>query len=401
MDAFMEPLKHSPKCRVELHVHLDGSIRVETIWELMKQKNLKLPGSGSLSDLKKAVEVRQPTNLAGFLSSFGIFIEVLIGDLQVIERIAYEFVEDQSKQSVAYCEARFCPHLLVPQKVEEDESEVTAEGVLQAVLRGFTRGEETFGTKVRTILCCIRGKEEWSWDLLRLCEEYKDQGVVGIDVAGDEAATVEEFKEGEEVADEIRDVFTAAKEKGIHRTAHAGEAGPASMVQKALDELHAERIGHGYRVIEDEDLFKRCIESGVHFEVCPISSYLTGSIASLQTDTKRHPLLRFSEEGASFSINTDDSLITGQSLEEEYGFLKRYGFNEANFARSNFQAALHSFLPPAEKKELLEQLHLAYGCIEPSSVIPPEVPQEDNSERSSATTSPKPSISFGTWEERS
>ncbi|CAL4124229.1 unnamed protein product, partial [Meganyctiphanes norvegica] len=397
MSAFMEPLKKKPKCRVELHVHLDGAVRVETIWELMKQKDIKLPGSGSLSDLKDAVTVRQPTNLAGFLSSFGIFIDALVGDLVVMERIAYEFVEDQAKQSVAYCEARFCPHLLVPQKVEEVENDVTAESILQAVLRGFTRGEEEFGTKVRAILCCIRGKDEWSWDLLRLCEEYKDQGVVGIDVAGDEATCVNEFKDKQTA---VQKVFTVARHTGLEGVQNSTKCSKAILVRSALDELHVERIGHGYRVIEDEDLFKRCIESGIHFEVCPMSSYLTGAIASLQTLTNRHPVLRFSEEGASFSINTDDPLVTGLKLDDEYMFLKRYGFNEANFTRSNFQAALHSFLPPEEKKELLEQLHLAYGFINPTSVIPPEVQLEENPERL-ATTSPKPSISFGTWEERS
>ncbi|XP_071523961.1 adenosine deaminase-like [Panulirus ornatus] len=420
MFVLQEPLKFRPKCRVELHVHLDGAIRYETIWEVMRQKGLKLPGSGSLADLRAAVQVKEPQDLCHFLRGFQIFFPAIVGDLAVIERIAYEFVEDQARESVAYCEARFSPHLLLPNQdtqpnflqneggtringsvdgITESHSvsndEVDVDSILNAVLKGLARGEEDFGTKVRIILCCIRGLSKWSWDVLRLCEEYSNRGVVGIDLAGDEGHS----KEGQSAVESPVElaVFEAAKEKGIHRTMHAGEAGPASCVKLAVEVFGAERIGHGYRVIEDENTYQMCLKENIHFEVCPHSSYLTGSIKSLTTNSKRHPVLRFAEDGASFSINSDDPTITSTRLTDEYKLLYKWGFTEAHFSRLNFQGAIHSFLPPEEKKALVELLREVYGIVDYTIPTPTSL--------SPATTRtpsppPKPSVTFGTWAER-
>lgn len=419
MSLLMEPLKHKPKCRVELHVHLDGAIRHETLWEVMRQKGHKLPGNGSLQALKNAVKVFEPIDLCYFLKGFHVFFDSIVGDLAVLERISYEFVEDQASENVAYCEARFCPHLLLPVdnkhlETQNDENNVgnvngstedtpngkclqngkeaiKSDDILDAVLKGLRRGEEEFGTKVRVILCCIRGSSQWAWDILRLCEEYRDRGVVGIDIAGNEADAGEEANASDPID---LAVFQAAKEKGIHRTVHAGEAGPASCVQVAVENFGAERIGHGYRVIEDDAIYAMCQKENIHFEVCPHSSYLTGSIKSLETKSKRHPVLRFAEDGTSFSINTDDPTITHTRLSDEYKLLTEWGFTEAQFTRANFQAALHSFLSPEEKKDLVDHLREAYGIINyalPASSIPsPRTP----------TPPLKPSVTLGTWAER-
>ncbi|XP_050720086.1 adenosine deaminase-like isoform X1 [Eriocheir sinensis] len=404
---FNEPLKHRPKSRVELHVHLDGAIRHETIWEVMRQKGLSLPGNGSLTDLKEALQVHEPKDLAHFLHAFSIFMPAMIGDLEVLERISYEFVEDQARESVAYCEARFSPHLLLPSHQPaashpnssiNGQKDVQLEDILEAVLRGLTRGEQQFGTKVRVILCCIRGHTDWSWEVLRLCEEYRDRGVVGIDMAGDEGSNNEEKvleKDSEDVA-----VFEAAKEKGIHRTIHSGEAGPAKCVKMAVELFGAERVGHGYHVLEDEEVYKMCLQENIHFEVCPHSSYLTGAIQSLSCSSKRHPVLRFAEDEASFSISSDDPTVTGTRLSDEYKLLVSWGLTEAHLTRANFQAALHSFLPPAEKKQLIDQLQEAYGFIHYS---PPATSSSSTSPSGTRTSTPppKPSVTFGTWAERS
>ncbi|XP_042867782.1 adenosine deaminase-like isoform X1 [Penaeus japonicus] len=410
MFALHEPLKHKPKCRVQLHIHLDGAIRHETIWELLRKKKLPLPGSGSLEDLKNALKVQEPQDLCFFLHGFTIFMPAFVGDLEAIERISHEFVEDQAKESVAYCETRFCPHLFLPDSAHQPDyltSEVngTAEGnggnvtiddVLKAVLKGLKRGEEEFGTKVRVILCCIRGLSHLSREILRLCEEYQDKGVVGIDIAGNEGLQGGEDA-GMQNAVDIA-VFQAAKEKGIHRTVHAGEAGPAKGVQEAVESFSAERIGHGYRVLEDENIYQKCIRENIHFEVCPHSSYMTGAIKSLTTSSKRHPVLRFAEDEVSFSISTDDPTITFTTLPDEYRLLSQWGFTEAHFTRANFQAALHSFLPPEEKKALIDQLHEAYSFIDYKV---PSLPTSSPPTTRSPTPPLKPSITFGTWAERS
>ncbi|XP_076059072.1 adenosine deaminase-like [Oratosquilla oratoria] len=409
MFVTQQSLKHKPKCRVQLHVHLDGSARLETLWEIMRQKGIPIPGTGSLRDLKESVQVEEPTDLNGFLKGFSVFMPALIDDEAAIERVAYEFVEDQARDSVAYCEVRFCPHLLSsstgvgPKYLETMKlngnyhDATTPDDMLKAALKGLHRGEVDFGTKIRVLLCCIRGHSQWSWDILRMCEEYRDQGVVGIDIAGDEAVLMKTKDKsvaanGEEFEDIDSHVFKMAKEKGIHRTVHAGEAGPAEGVEAALDNLHAERIGHGYRVLENPDIYERCIKEKVHFEVCPHSSYLTGAVNHLTTKSKRHPVLRFCEDGVSFSVNTDDPTITGTAMEDECRLLCSWGLSEAHLAKASFEAALHTFLPPEEKHALIAQLQEAFGIVEfslPAPVQPQSPPVA------------KPAVTFSTWADRS
>ena len=171
-----------------------------------------------------------------------------------------EFCEDQAANGVAYTEARFSPHLMASE-------EVGAEEMLRAVLEGFREGEEKFGTKVRVIVCLIRGMSHFARDTLRLAEKYRGEGVVGIDIAGDEASCA---GDSELKLDPLEvSVFKEAHRLGVHRTVHAGEAGPPGAVAQALDEMHAERIGHGYQVLQDAALYKRCLRDRVHFECCP------------------------------------------------------------------------------------------------------------------------------------
>ena len=159
--------------------------------------------------------------------------------------------------------------------MDEKNPEVTADDIVEAVIRGFKSGEAQYGLTARVLLCCIRGLDQFSEDVLRLCVKYREQGVVGIDIAGDEEG-LDPAQENMFDPTTIR-VFNEARDLGIHRTVHAGEVGPAKCVEQALDVLHAQRIGHGYRVLEDEQLYARCLRDRVHFETCPTSSLLTGA----------------------------------------------------------------------------------------------------------------------------
>jgi len=324
---------------------------MSTVWELCKQKGIELPGDGSIESLRSHVEMTDPANLTQFLAGFQFTSPALAGDLSAIERLGREFCEDAAFNGLLYVESRFCPHLLL----KSEDPEVTADDIVEAVLRGFKDGEAKYGVTARAILCCIRGLDQFSEDVLRLCVKYKEQGVVGLDIAGDE--------EGLDPSDEFMfdpltiKVFNEAKEKGIHRTVHAGEVGPAKCVQQALDLLHAERIGHGYRVLEDEELYQRCLRDKVHFEVCPTSSLLTGA---QPLGYFYHAVCRFADDGANFSINTDDPMVTGTWTEQEYELVQSWGLKEVHLIRANVNALRASFLPEEEKSELLKKLFQAY-----------------------------------------
>ncbi|GIY62320.1 adenosine deaminase, partial [Caerostris darwini] len=275
------------------------------------------------------------------------------GDAVAIERVAYEFCEDAAKEGVLYSEVRYCPHLLSStfSPVKTCSGPLTPREVVMSVNRGLSRGSVDFKITVRSILCCFRANPSWSSDILQLCLEFQRYGVVGIDVAGDESTGL--------AAPEIVATFRSAVEYGVHRTAHAGEAGPAKNVQIAMTDMLAQRIGHGYHVVDDPDIYAECLRRRIHFEACPYSSILTGSVPL--TDIK-HPIVRFAEDNANFSISRDDPTLIQKTLDQEYEFLRGFGLKEVHLIRANFNAARCSFLPQDEKQLLLEKLVEVYGA---------------------------------------
>ncbi|KDR18263.1 adenosine deaminase-like isoform X2 [Zootermopsis nevadensis] len=348
--------------RVELHVHLDGSLRHETIWELSKEKGLHLPGNGTFQDLQEAMVIRRPKDLGHFLEPFLISTPCIAGDLSAIERIAYEFCEDKAKTGVLYVEARYSPHSLLAKDCPSDIEALSE--VVRAVNRGHARGEAAFHVKVKSILCTLVGTNT-GLEVVQLCENFKNEGVLGIDMASPPKSVPKEFVEVPDKGIEV-DAFQKAAKLGIHRTVHAGETGSAEMVKRAIEIYDAERIGHGYHILEDNAVYQMALQRGIHLENCPWSSYLTGSVP---LSTPKHPVVQFAEDRANFSISTDDPMVTGQQLQGDYELVNNYwGLTEADLLRANLNAARSCFLPQAEKKELLSQLKSIYGLDETDGI---------------------------------
>lgn len=345
-------LQNVPKTRIELHAHLDGCMRHETIWELLKEKNIKMPGNGTFKDLKKALVVRDPVNLGHFLAPFGIFLPAVQDDFNAMERIAYEFCEDKAEQNVLYVEARYNPHAFLTEKNTNREN---LDEVVAAIHRGFIKGEKDFNIKVGTILCLLRGTDK-SMEVFDLYRRQSDKGLLGLDMA----AIFSETSIEDEVPlnTEEQKIFERAERLHIHRTIHASERGPPEMAERALYNYRAERIGHGYRVLENNKIYRQCIEENVHFECCPWSSYLTGSVP---LRIKKHPIAVFSENDVNFSINTDDTAVTGYSLTDDYNLTQKWGFTEGTLIKCNFNAARATFLPVNEKEELIRTLKKNIG----------------------------------------
>uniref|UniRef100_A0A8D3B9R9 Adenosine deaminase n=1 Tax=Scophthalmus maximus TaxID=52904 RepID=A0A8D3B9R9_SCOMX len=334
---------------VELHVHLDGAIRVQTILDVAKSRGISLPAN-TVEELTSRIIVEEPATLTKFLGKFAEYMHVVAGDREAIKRIAYEFVEDKAKEGVIYVEVRYSPHLLANTKVDpipwnQKEGDLCPDEVVHLVNEGLSEGERAFNIKARSILCCMRHMPSWSMDVVELCKKYRHEGVVAIDLAGDESLNCEE-----------------AVRCGVHRTVHAGEVGPASVVKEAVEVLKAERVGHGYRTLEDRELYKKLLAQNMHFEVCPVSSKLTGAC---DPDFTKHPAITFRKDQANYSLNTDDPLIFNSTLHLDYSTAHKYmGFTEEEFKRLNIKSAESSFLPEKEKKELLLDLYEAYGMIQ-------------------------------------
>jgi len=341
-----------PKSKVELHVHLEGAVRLQTLWELAQQKGFNL--APTIDDLKRTCVTETPTTLVNFLKPIANYLPVIVGDPDAIERIAFEFCEDAAKEQLCYVEVRYSPHLMSSTSgvdVSPHARTISPSDVVECVNRGLSKGSAAFGVKVRSILCGIRGRTGWTEEVVKLCNEYRYQGVVAVDVAGADANT------NDTTAEEAA-AFKLAASMGLHRTVHAGEDGPAVQVKFAIEEMLAERIGHGYHVVDDPQIYSDCLKAGVHFETCPHSSLLTGAV---DKSCSKHPIVRFAEDEANFSINRDDPTLMQGNLDDNYKLLRTFGLSEAHFTRANFNAARSSFLPTDEKKQLINHLKLVYG----------------------------------------
>ncbi|KAM6163858.1 LOW QUALITY PROTEIN: adenosine deaminase-like [Rhynchocyon petersi] len=331
----------------------------------------------------------KPLSLPGFLAKFDYYMPVIAGCREAIKRIAYEFVEMKAKEGVVYVEVRYSPHLLANYKVKpipwnQAEGDLSPDEVVDLVNQGLQEGERDFKIKARSILCCMRHMPEWSPEVVELCKKYWQHTVVAIDLAGDETIVGSSLFEGHVKA------YQEAVKSGVHRTVHAGEVGPPEVVREvkttdrapfipdspcpllapssaslqAVDVLKTERVGHGYHTLEDETLYQRLLKENMHFEVCPWSSYLTGAW-KMGTE---HAVVRFKNDKANYSLNTDDPLIFKSTLDTDYQMTKRdMGFTEEDFKTLNINAAKSSFLPENEKKELLNLLYKAYGMTAPAS----------------------------------
>ncbi|KAH0619111.1 hypothetical protein JD844_018791, partial [Phrynosoma platyrhinos] len=292
------------------------------------KRGIQLP-EDTIEGLRQHVSLKEPVSLTQFLAKFSIYMPAIAGDREAIERIAYEFMEMKAKEGIIYVEVRYSPHLLANCEVHpipwgQKKGDLTPDEVVSLVNRGLKAGEKAFNIKARSILCCMRHMPSWSPEVVQLCKKYQNDSVVGIDLAGDESINAE-------TCIGHRKAYEEAERYGIHRTVHAGEVGQAQVIKEAVSILKAERIGHGYHVFEDEGLYKQLLKENMHFELCPWSSYLTGAC---KTPFSNHPVVRFKNDDANYSLNTDDPLIFCSTIHTDYKIAQdSMGFTEEEFKR--------------------------------------------------------------------
>ncbi|XP_053382825.1 adenosine deaminase-like [Mercenaria mercenaria] len=356
----VNPTKDNFPYKVELHVHLDGAFRLSTVLEIARRRKIEV-NETTLDEFRKSICVYHAHSLYKVLASFVVFMPIIAGDREAISRLVYEFCEDCARNNIKYVEARYSPHLLASSEPKPEyalqHGDLTPREVVQIVNAAIHKGSKEFKIRVKTILCCMRHRPDWSEDVVDLAQEFRKDGVVAIDIAGgsnDDSVGVEYIHADHKKA------FTRAKHLGLHITAHAGEAGSAAKVKEALDDLHAERIGHGYRVLEDEIIYKEVREKHVHLETCPISSICTGAVPE---DIHQHPVVRFAEDKANYSLNSDDPFVFDSCLLDDYNAAKEMGLTDEHIIRSIFNAAKSCFATEEEKKEMLKDLADTYGNI--------------------------------------
>jgi adenosine deaminase len=324
--------------KVELHRHLEGSLRLATMLDIAHKDGLTVPASMlNLSGLVQ-VQDQDPMTFTNFLDKFKT-LRLFYRSPDVIHRVTREAVEDAAKDNVRYMELRFTPVALS-----------RAEGfplhdVVDWVITSSQEAAKKHKIKVGLIASVNRHESpELAEQVAWLAVEHIKDGLVGLDLAGNEA----EFK-----SDPFHGIFREAKQSGLRMTIHAGEWGPAANVRDAIENLGAERIGHGVRVLEDESVTALARERGSVFEVCVTSNYQSGVVSSL----KEHPLPRMLEAGLKATVNTDDPSVSRITLSHEYQHVcEDLNVSMDVVKQSVLTAADSAFLKDDEKKKLVASL---------------------------------------------
>lgn len=288
-------LQQLPKA--ELHCHLDGSVRPETLLELARDVGVRMPREDAEA-LADFMVVRDASNLEDYLKRFDITLSVL-QTAEAIERTSYELAEDARRDGVRYLEVRYAPILNV-------RAGLTLQRAVEASLKGLAAAEREHGIVARVIVCSLRHlPPETSLSLARLAVEFRGDGVVGFDLAGGEAG---------HPADEHAEAFRHALAHGIHCTCHAGEGDGASSIRAALHRCGAERIGHATRLFEDPALVEEARTRAIPLEMCLTSNVQTRAAASYEA----HPARQYFDRGLNVVLNTDNRLMSGVTLVDEY-----------------------------------------------------------------------------------
>lgn len=287
--------------KIELHCHLDGSVQPETLYELAKDIQYDLPEGGYEAFLPL---VRVPTDcksLVEYLNRFTLPIAVM-QTKEALVRIATELIEEVSKQNVKYIEVRFAPHLHLLKGLSFDE-------VVESVLTGLEEGTKRTGTHSNLILCCMRHLPlSTSIEVVEKGKKFLGKGVVAVDLAGDEHNFPPELHQ---------EAFDLAKSYGYRITIHAGETGIGANVEKSINLLHAERIGHGLFIKDHEPSYNLVKSNKIALEMCPTSNLQTKAIESYGD----HPLLTFLKDGIMATINTDNMTVSNIDLDREYSLV--------------------------------------------------------------------------------
>jgi adenosine deaminase len=368
--------------KTDLHVHLDGSLRLRTMLDLGEQQGVKLPAD-TPEGLRRVMHCGENSgSLLEYLKAFDITLSVMQTE-EALYRIAHELAEDAAAENVRYMEVRYSPMLHVRKGLR-------LVAVVEAVLQGLRQAYLDHGIESNVIICGIRNiSPESSLEMARLAVAYKNRGVVGFDLAG---------AEYDHPAKHHKDAFQLIRNNNIACTIHSGEAfGPESIAQ-ALHVCGAHRIGHGCRLREDGDLLHYIIDHRIPLEICPSSNVQTGAVSSLAT----HPLKLYYDLGVRVTVNTDNRLITDTTVSRELWLCHtQMGLEPRDIARIVLSGWKSAFLPfhikqvylrrvAAELERFTEDpMHVLAADAQPQSAATPAVPGLEAGPSIRATTRPQ------------
>ncbi|MBN1316296.1 MAG: adenosine deaminase [Anaerolineales bacterium] len=337
-DVLYTQLKTWPK--IDLHRHLEGSLRLKTLLDIAKEFSIDIPGY-DLEAIRPLVQITdEPRTHRHFLDKFRI-IRNFFKTKEVVERFAFESVADAAADNVQYLELRFTPTALA------ETGGFRLDQVTNWVIQSVRKAEKVFDISVGLIASINRHEDlALGESVLELASE-RTEDIVGLDLAGDEVKYS---------ATPFSALFHRAKKLGLGITVHAGEWNSPENIVFAVDQLYADRIGHGVRAIEDQETLKFLRERNIPLEICPTSNYQSGAVSSARV----HPLQELVDLGLLITINTDDPSVSGIILTDEYYLaITELGLTIQNLKRTIINAARAAFIPENDKNRLLSRIQMS------------------------------------------
>lgn len=336
--------------KTDLHVHLDGSMRIETVLDLAEKDGIQLPAD-TPDGLKRALHLGENTgSLVEYLKAFDTTLKVLQTSASLY-RAAYELAEDAARENVRYMEVRYAPMLHTRQGLP-----LTT--VVEAVIEGLRDAQKDYGIRSNIIICGIRNiSPASSLEMAQLAVAYKNRGVIAFDLAG---------AEYDHPAKNHLEAFQLVRDNNISVTIHAGEAYGPESIHQAIHVCGAHRIGHGCRLREDGDLLHYVNDHRIALECCPSSNVQTGAVRDLAS----HPLRLYHHLGLRVTINTDNRLVTDTTVSRELWLTHtQMKMSVDDLKKMVVNGFKSSFLPFHEKQQLLRHVVKELDLIDPKDFL--------------------------------
>jgi adenosine deaminase len=317
--------------KVELHVHLEGSIRPQTLAELAAQNHVDLPGGvASAYDF---------SDFQGFLDAY-MRCAACLCTHEDFERVTYEFLCDEAAQGIRYCEVFLSP-------MQHLRRDFDFDCIMHAIREGYEQARREWGIRMGVIF--DHGRQfgvEAGFRVLERALATRHYGVIGLGIGGDEVHFPPEL---------FTELFAQARQAGLHLTAHAGEVCGPESVWGAIRSLHVRRIGHGIHAVKDPELLAYLRREGIALDVCPTSNVRTGAVSALAA----HPVRRLFDAGVPITLSSDDPAVFQTNLVQEYLLLaEQFGFTREELWQISLNGVRASFLSDEEKAALEAEFRL-------------------------------------------
>lgn len=322
--------------KTDLHVHLDGSIRPGSLFELAKAQGIRLEVRGKAELQRFLDRLTAGVSLPTYLKAFDLTLSIL-QEPEALERVAFELAEDAHLENVRYMEIRYCPALHVKNKLNLHDT-------VDAVLKGLSEAGRRYGIQTGTIICGIRHlSPKLSLELAELAVAYAARGVVGFDLAG---------AEKDYPAKAHREAFDRVLRNNVNVTVHAGEAFGPQSIRQALHYCGAHRIGHGTRLREDPKTLDYVNDHRIPLEMCLTSNVQTQATLSFED----HPFREYLKSGLRVTLNTDNRLVSSTTMTDELDrAVDTFELSPMDVRQVLLNGFKSAFVPYREKGELLRR----------------------------------------------